>query len=61
MLDLFTCRMGTLLVLVKTMKVDVKTSFDRRWDSNTREREFKQELVATRAVDEHLIRFKSNR
>jgi len=51
-LDLFTFTMGTFFVHVKTMKGDVKTSFGRRWESNSREREFERELVARRAFNE---------
>ena len=50
--DPFTFTIGTLLVHVKTMKVDVKTGFGRRWDSNTHEREFERELMARRAFNE---------
>ena len=50
--DPFTFTMGALLVHVKTMKVDVKTSFGRCWDSNTHEREFERELRARRAFNE---------
>ena len=53
--DPFTFTIGALLVHVKTMRVDVKTSFGsfgRRWDSNTHEREFERELLARRAFNE---------
>ena len=51
-LNLSTFTIGTLLVHVRTMKLDVKTRFGRRWDSNTHEREFERELVARRAFNE---------
>ena len=50
--DSFTFTIGALLVHVKTMRVNVKTSFGRRWDSNTHEREFEQELRVRRAFNE---------
>lgn len=50
--ELFAFTIGTLFVHVKTMRVDVRTGFGRRWDSNTHERMFERELVAKRAFNE---------
>jgi len=51
-LGLFAVMIGTLPVHVKTMKVGLNTRFDRRWESNTSERKFDQQLVERRALNE---------
>jgi len=52
MLHVLGLTLGVILAHSDAVKVDMKSSFGRRWDSNTQERAFERQLAERRAFNE---------